>query len=257
MVVITGIKEGLGMKIKKKLTASSAYGNRRYGAFHYGAGAKTHGIYRVRHRWGKTVQEKLPFYVPDNPQSISQLAWREAFSEAVAGWQALTPEQQAVYNKKARYENYSGYNLYIKENIIMTISRVRTEQNTSNQWIGTSSSAKILFDTEAFDEKGEFANSRFTPKTPGYYFVQANITLKALADGNVWQGRLHKNAVWVSIDYHYSAGPGAWPTAKMSTIIYLNGSTDYIEVWGYHTHGSTRQLDNSAGATVFSAHKLS
>lgn len=115
MVVLEGIKEGVGKKIRKKIVASSAYGVRGYGAFYYGAGAKTHGIYRVRHIAGKVIQEKMPFYWPTYRQTEAQLARRQIFTDAVAGWQALTPEQKDVYNKLAQYENYSGYNLYISE----------------------------------------------------------------------------------------------------------------------------------------------
>ncbi len=115
MVVIDGIKEGLGVKIKKKLTASSAYGNRGYGGFHYGAGANVYGIYRVRHRWGKTVQEKMEFYVPTNPQTGPQQANRQKMTDGVAAWKALTPEQQAVYNKNAIGKEMSGYNLFLSE----------------------------------------------------------------------------------------------------------------------------------------------
>ena len=115
MVIISGTKEGIGRKIRKKLTASSAYGNRGYGAHHYGAGANVHGIYRVRHRWGKVIQEKLPFYVPANPQSGPQQANRQKVIDAVAAWQALTDEQKAVYDKLAIGRDMSGYNLFLSE----------------------------------------------------------------------------------------------------------------------------------------------
>lgn len=115
MVVLTGIKNGLGIKVRKKLTGSSAYGVRGYGAFYYGAGAQFHGIYRVRHRWGKVIQEKMPFYWPTNPQLPAQQAWRGIFTDAVAGWQGLTDEQKEVYNKKAVGKRMSGYNLFLSE----------------------------------------------------------------------------------------------------------------------------------------------
>ena len=118
MVVLTGIKNGIGVKIRKKIVASSAYGVRKYGAFYYGAGAEVHGIYRVRHRWGKVIQEKMPFYFPTNPQLPDQQNWRGIFANAVAGWQGLTDQQKAVYNKRAKYKNFSGYNLYINEYLL-------------------------------------------------------------------------------------------------------------------------------------------
>lgn len=118
MAVIKGIKQGVGVKIRKKIVAPSAYGVRNYGGFHYGAGAKTHGIYRVRHRWGKVIQEKLPFYWPTNPQLPDQQANRQKMTDAVAAWQALTDEQQAVYNKNAIGKRMSGYNLFLREHLL-------------------------------------------------------------------------------------------------------------------------------------------
>lgn len=118
MTVLVGTKNGTGVKIKKKIVASSAYGVRNYGAFHYGAGADTHGIYRVRHRWGKTIQEKLPFYFPTNPQTGPQQANRQKMTDAVAAWQALTGEQKAVYNQDAIGKEMSGYNLFLSEHLL-------------------------------------------------------------------------------------------------------------------------------------------
>ena len=118
MGVINVGEHGLGIQIRKKITASSAYGARKYGAFHYGAGAKFHGIYQVRTRFGKQVVVKEKHYVPTNPQTEPQQAWRGTFAAAVTSWQGLTPEQKDVYNEKARYKNYSGYNLYLREYLL-------------------------------------------------------------------------------------------------------------------------------------------
>lgn len=104
MVIITGAKKGLGIKIQKKLGNPGSPDPK-----------DVCGIYRTRHRWGKVIQEKLPFYTPTNPQTGPQQNWRGIFSDAVAGWQALTDEQKNQYNEKAKYKNLSGYNLYISE----------------------------------------------------------------------------------------------------------------------------------------------
>ncbi len=115
MAVIDGIKEGLGITIRKKLVASSAYGVRGYGAFYYGAGAQFHGIYQVRTRFGKQVQVKEKFYVPTNPQTIPQQANRQLMIDGVLAWQGLTTEQKAIYNKRAIGKNMSGYNIFLSE----------------------------------------------------------------------------------------------------------------------------------------------
>jgi len=104
MAILTGTKNGIGIGIRKKLG-------------HVGLPDPKgiYGIYRVRHRWGKVIQEKLPFYIPTNPRSIPQQANRGKLTNAVTAWQALTEEQQEVYNKRIKEKQMSGYNLFISE----------------------------------------------------------------------------------------------------------------------------------------------
>lgn len=107
MAIITGVKNGLGTEIRKRLGKPGSPDPKNI-----------NGIYRVRHRWGKTIQEKLPFYTPTNPQTEPQQANRQKITDGVIAWQALTPEQKEVYNVKAKYKNYSGYNLFISEYLL-------------------------------------------------------------------------------------------------------------------------------------------
>lgn len=107
MVVLTGVEKGIGISIRKKLGYAEAEDPK-----------DIYGIYRVRHRWGKVIQEKLPFYVPTNPQTGPQQANRQKMTDAVAGWQALTDEQKAVYNKNAIGKEMSGYNLFLSEYLL-------------------------------------------------------------------------------------------------------------------------------------------
>lgn len=118
MVIITPSESKVGIGIRGNINAPSTYGIRKYGAFDYGAGADTFGIYRVRHRWGKIIQEKMPYYVPTNPQTGAQQANRQKIANAVALWQTLTDEQKEVYNEKAKGKDYSGYNLYLSEYLL-------------------------------------------------------------------------------------------------------------------------------------------
>jgi hypothetical protein len=61
--------------------------------------------------------------VPRNPDTEAQRAVRGAFREAVRSWQSMPPEEQHTYNRKARYLNMSGYNLYIS-NYLKRIMRI-------------------------------------------------------------------------------------------------------------------------------------
>ena len=107
MAILTGIKNGIGMQIRKKLGKQGSPDPKNM-----------YGIYRVRHRWGKVIQEKLPFYTPTNPQTEAQQANRQKFTDGKTAWNALTDEQRAVYNQRAKYKNCYGYNIFMSEYLL-------------------------------------------------------------------------------------------------------------------------------------------
>jgi len=77
-----------------------------------------YGIYQVRTRYGKQVVVKEVFYTPTNPQTVPQQANRQKLTDGVAAWQALTNNQKEIYNERARYKPYSGYNLFLREYLL-------------------------------------------------------------------------------------------------------------------------------------------
>lgn len=80
-------------------------------AYAYGA----FGIYQLKNcREGK-ISCKEKFYNNTVPATPNRLVCRGKFADAVAGWQALTTPQKAVYNKRAVGKHMSGYNLFIRE----------------------------------------------------------------------------------------------------------------------------------------------
>lgn len=88
---------------------------------------------------------------------------------------------------------------------------------------------KVLYDTEEFDTNSNFASSRFTPTVAGYYqfswaFGAGGIT----TNGEKWAS-LYKNGTRIrsgsdSTASYISAG---------SALVYMNGTTDYAEVYFY------------------------
>jgi hypothetical protein len=61
--------------------------------------------------------------IPRNPDTEAQRAVRLAFGDAVRAWQSLSPDERYAFNRKVRYLNMSGYNLYIS-NYIKRIIRI-------------------------------------------------------------------------------------------------------------------------------------
>ena len=73
------------------------------------------GIYSLKHLNNKRQLARNEYYSPYNPRTVPQQANRQKVADATILWQALTDEQKLVYNNRAKGNNYSGYNLFIKE----------------------------------------------------------------------------------------------------------------------------------------------
>jgi hypothetical protein len=69
------------------------------------------------------------YVIPRNPDTEAQRYIRRSFGDAVRSWQALSPEERHSYNRKARYLNMSGYNLYIS-NYLKRIMRILVFSST-------------------------------------------------------------------------------------------------------------------------------
>lgn len=118
MAITTPTTRPYSIQARKRLGRSSEYGQKIHGKYQYGQYNPMYGIYQVRTESGKQVVIKKRFYIPANPRTIPQQAHRQKYGEGVEAWNNLTPEQKEAYNKKAKYKNLSGYNLYLKEYLL-------------------------------------------------------------------------------------------------------------------------------------------
>ena len=106
---------------------------------------------------------------------------------------------------------------------------------------------KVLLVNEEFDTAGNFANSRFTPTVAGYYQINGNISFPNIAGGDCAVS-IFKNGT------RFKDGSACPLTsilggyAQISSFIYLNGSTDYVELYVYQTSGSNRNLNVGSDA---------
>lgn len=105
-----------------------------------------------------------------------------------------------------------------------------------NQGVANATWTKVSCDLEEFDTANSFdsvTNSRFQPTVAGYYQLSGSISYIT----SNWSG------VSISIYKNGSPAKGGSNTAatlasgyvgcNVSALIYLNGSTDYVELWGY------------------------
>jgi hypothetical protein len=101
---------------------------------------------------------------------------------------------------------------------------------------------KVLFGNETFDTNANFASSRFTPTVAGYYQINANVTINAGVGTNIVF--IYKNGS------EYLRGGRVQTTSSpagmtVAAVIYMNGSTDYVEIYAF-TNGGTADTEGNA-----------
>jgi hypothetical protein len=113
---------------------------------------------------------------------------------------------------------------------------------SSAQTLSNNAFTKIQFQTKEFDTASCFdatTNYRFTPTVAGYYQVNGAITLNAalgIAVISIYKNNnLFKSGGQILLSTSYA-------TPNISTIIYLNGTTDYIELFGLQSSGSNATI---------------
>jgi hypothetical protein len=119
-----------------------------------------------------------------------------------------------------------------------------TLQSVSNNTL-----TKIQLQTEEFDTASAFdstTNYRFTPQVAGYYQINGAVffsTATASVIASIYKnGSEYKRGV-----YFGTSGQ----SAIVSSLLYLNGSTDYIELYGYQSSGGSLNTQTGITATWF------
>ena len=112
---------------------------------------------------------------------------------------------------------------------------------TANQTISSGVWTKITLDAEDFDTNNNFASSRFTPTVAGYYQVNASVAFAAGSQQDAIA--IYKNGAFYRIGTYHS-DPGTIGLREIiSTLVYCNGSTDYLEVYvTYNAGGATNTV---------------
>jgi hypothetical protein len=125
---------------------------------------------------------------------------------------------------------------------------------SGTQSITTVSFTKIQINTELFDTNSNFdptTNYRFTPTVAGYYQVNGAVLISIGATGVV-TASIYKNGSLAAIG-NSTASDSFNAYSAISTLLYLNGSTDYIELYGYHNAGTSKSTVAGLPYTYFSA----
>ena len=113
---------------------------------------------------------------------------------------------------------------------------------------------KITINTELFDTNSNFdstTNYRFTPTVEGYYQVNGGVLISVGVTG-IAVASLYKNGSLATLG-NSAAGDGVNNYSSVSTLIYFNGSSDYVELYGCQTAGTSKSTVAGSPYTYFSA----
>lgn len=83
---------------------------------------KLPGIAIFKEYWYGRRVDKL--YVPYNPNTDQQQAWRSYFAAGVAVWQGLTPAEKVVYQQDAKRFKILGFNRFLTKYLLLNRSNI-------------------------------------------------------------------------------------------------------------------------------------
>lgn len=123
-------------------------------------------------------------------------------------------------------------------------------RDTSTQSLTSGTNTKVQLNALEYDTNSWFdatTNYRYTPQIAGYYQFNALIYFSgtSLTNGTA---RIYKNGN-VTIDGHFlSTTSASFIYAMACGVIYLNGTTDYVELIGY-VSGTNPKVENDVTRT--------
>ena len=126
---------------------------------------------------------------------------------------------------------------------------------TAIQTVSVNTFTKVVLNAKDFDTASAFdatTNYRFTPLVAGYYQINATIFYNANPISGLGYIAIYKNGS----NYKTSAGSfqaNGYMPLNISSVVYFNGSTDYIELYTYQNSSlsANTQATSSGGNSVF------
>jgi hypothetical protein len=121
----------------------------------------------------------------------------------------------------------------------------------SSQSTTTSVFTKIQLNAEIFDTASCFdstTNYRFLPNVAGYYQINGNISFSGSASGYA-QIAIYKNGTGYQQGSIAPNNTAVGAQCSVSSLVYLNGTTDYVELWGWQNSGGSLALLGTGSQT--------
>lgn len=127
---------------------------------------------------------------------------------------------------------------------------------SANQSFTAGTTVKVKIDTKEFDTANCFdatTNYRFTPNIAGYYWVSGAIDVQAVTtNASIINNYIYKNGNPFKMSWLYGSGATAG-VLPLTSLIYMNGTTDYLELYVGTVGGNGPYIQWGQSHTYFSA----
>jgi hypothetical protein len=126
-------------------------------------------------------------------------------------------------------------------------------QSANQTGIAINTWVKLQMNTKEFDTANCYdptTNYRFTPNVAGYYLVIGEIS-GASTNNTITLAGIYKNGSLVRYATGVNQPSGGAPI--VSNIMYMNGTTDYIELYGFQNSGSSATFYGGQTTAYFQA----
>jgi hypothetical protein len=109
---------------------------------------------------------------------------------------------------------------------------------------------KVLFGTEEFDTNNNFTSSTFTPTVAGYYQVNGAVNIDSITGlciATIYKnGSRYKDGAWITTAAQQTK-------SLVSSIVFCNGTTDYLEIYGFNGGSTTSTINTQVFGSYFNA----
>ncbi len=129
---------------------------------------------------------------------------------------------------------------------------------SANQALNSGAWYKLQFDTERYDNLGEFntATYQFTPLQSGYYLVMTKATLNPGGVGTEWRVAIRINGAEYSSSLNGLGPTFAYQQGISDAIVYLTAGQN-VSVYGYHNCGVAKNAVGGGNVNELSIQRLS
>jgi hypothetical protein len=165
-------------------------------------------------------------------KSLSSRRYKKHFSSS------RYKKHYSSHHRKKHYSSHRKRSSHEKKVHIPESVKINVYMSGPAQIIPAGVDTIIRFNAIHFDVNNGFilSNSQFQPKHAGHYFVNTAITFTSGLTQSVMNVNIRKNGIQKIASTYFSdttVSPAANTTEDIATLIYMNGTTDYLEVLMY------------------------